>query len=1226
MFIYPFSRFHKRLLNKNNLYIYFAIILFLIPFIWLPDHKLDLGGDSSRLYFYSPNNYLKNLALFSPNAGGTVGYDVRQGYFFVPYLLLLVTLRHFLSIDPHLLINLSNGFVLSGAFLSVYFILGVLLRKIKIGEKQMVQIIGGLFFTLSPVIILDWNRALYNIYSFFIYPLLFLTLLKYIETNKFIYLWAGSLITSVFAINFNVTNIPWLLSFSFFSVVFFLVYGFFVKKLSKTLLALLIFLLLFFASGSFYVIPRVADLARPDNNLITLAFNKTKALNRGLIYFNSIYPSVKLKYNLMDQVQYQLLVDFNSPAKEMFVPHKKYMPFAVIYPIVILLAMLINKEEYLDKLLILNLLIFIPLLFFMTGNITPLAIKIYQKLFYIPGFAMFRHYIGKFAMAYAFFFSITFSIGLVIVLKHIKNRKISIGLIFFTLLLITLNGSPLLSGEIIRAQLWQSRNVSSLLVMNKKYKNLVKIISKENSSDKMISLPFTDENYQLLRGEGSGVYFGPHTIPVLVGEPVFAGIGGFGKFGPIITKLLENNDVTALGKIFSFLDVREIMFNSDQYIYTNFPGYPYSDFLKQKFKTGQAVRSFISQLNWKLDTSLKPFYIYKNKYFLPHFYLPHHIIYSPNKINALPGIVGLPGYKIRSAIYLGRINELTNSKINELKNRADEVVVEGKMMGREGILDIGKINQLQHSLPIAYPKYRPGSWQWRLALLKEKYDLWKMRKKPAEERMKKWLFYGDKRINEIKKFQITNNKSQINSKSQIPNLKDIILGNLSPFQLWQGDMNKAWDILQTWRGTEKFWPELQVFKAAIDRQQVAMQKISTRSESWQEWQEAIQKWQEKVAAVQPGPDFSQLEYEFNLPREGNYEIYIEKIPNYKYQITNKSQMAIINNVKGNWIDWGRRYFKKGQQKLVLPIRGLSRNLLDRQLGVKNYQGSRLYRLNLDYRNGSKSVLEIVENQNDKTPKVKQILPPALDELKHFSLYFHSSPEATLAAVRFSTVNGKRAKLEYQDLSLKQVLEPKLVLRSRNADNTDKEARITRKMPRIEFVKINPTKYRIKVTGAREPYTLVFSESFHKGWHLYLKNQLTNSKINGLTNYLMRMLGKIGEKITGLFLKNRGYGEEVASYFDGEIKEGTHRMTFLEPATFETWGKKPIAEDRHYLVNGYANSWYIKPSDVGGRENYELIVEFWPQRLFYIGLAISLATLISSLGYLGYVFLIKRLKD
>ena len=41
------------------------------------------------------------------------------------------------------------------------------------------------------------------------------------------------------------------------------------------------------------------------------------------------------------------------------------------------------------------------------------------------------------------------------------------------------------------------------------------------------------------------------------------------------------------------------------------------------------------------------------------------------------------------------------------------------------------------------------------------------------------------------------------------------------------------------------------------------------------------------------------------------------------------------------------------------------------------------------------------------------------------------------------------------------------------------------------------------------------------------------------------------------------------------------------------------------------------------ENYEIIIEFWPQRLFYIGLFISAVALIGCLGFLG-ISHIKRL--
>jgi len=147
---------------------------------------------------------------------------------------------------------------------------------------------------------------------------------------------------------------------------------------------------------------------------------------------------------------------------------------------------------------------------------------------------------------------------------------------------------------------------------------------------------------------------------------------------------------------------------------------------------------------------------------------------------------------------------------------------------------------------------------------------------------------------------------------------------------------------------------------------------------------------------------------------------------------------------------------------------------------------------------------------------------------------------------------------------------------------------------LEYKKINPTRYLIKVKTSKS-FWLVFSESFHEGWKAYV-NDTPND-----------------------------YGEIVASYFDGEIKEGTHKNVFLGRSTFETWSRELIPEERHLLVNGYANSWYITPEDTGGAGNYELIIEFWPQRLFYIGLGVSLITLLGCLGYLGFSFVTDKLK-
>jgi len=70
-------------------------------------------------------------------------------------------------------------------------------------------------------------------------------------------------------------------------------------------------------------------------------------------------------------------------------------------------------------------------------------------------------------------------------------------------------------------------------------------------------------------------------------------------------------------------------------------------------------------------------------------------------------------------------------------------------------------------------------------------------------------------------------------------------------------------------------------------------------------------------------------------------------------------------------------------------------------------------------------------------------------------------------------------------------------------------------------------------------------------------------------------------------------------------------------------REPISEDKHYLINGYANSWYITPEDAGEAENYEIMIEFWPQRLFHIGMIVSALSLLGSLGYLGWSLVKKR---
>lgn len=94
-----------------------------------------------------------------------------------------------------------------------------------------------------------------------------------------------------------------------------------------------------------------------------------------------------------------------------------------------------------------------------------------------------------------------------------------------------------------------------------------------------------------------------------------------------------------------------------------------------------------------------------------------------------------------------------------------------------------------------------------------------------------------------------------------------------------------------------------------------------------------------------------------------------------------------------------------------------------------------------------------------------------------------------------------------------------------------------KIPSLNFKKINPNKYEIKVKNATDPYFLVFSESYHPGW-------------------------------------------------------------------------KASVGGEHLTLNGFANAWYIEKTG-----DYQIILDFRPQRIYYISISVSVFALFASMIYL-----------
>jgi hypothetical protein len=72
----------------------------------------------------------------------------------------------------------------------------------------------------------------------------------------------------------------------------------------------------------------------------------------------------------------------------------------------------------------------------------------------------------------------------------------------------------------------------------------------------------------------------------------------------------------------------------------------------------------------------------------------------------------------------------------------------------------------------------------------------------------------------------------------------------------------------------------------------------------------------------------------------------------------------------------------------------------------------------------------------------------------------------------------------------------------------------------------------------------------------------------------------------------------------------------------------IEDEYHYKLDDFLNAWYIDvpkyceqeklcKKNEDGTYDIEMVIEFFPQRWFYLGLLISGTTLLGCLGYLGY---------
>ena len=212
----------------------------------------------------------------------------------------------------------------------------------------------------------------------------------------------------------------------------------------------------------------------------------------------------------------------------------------------------------------------------------------------------------------------------------------------------------------------------------------------------------------------------------------------------------------------------------------------------------------------------------------------------------------------------------------------------------------------------------------------------------------------------------------------------------------------------------------------------------------------------------------------------------------------------------------------------------------------------------------------------------------------------------------------------------------------NINVTEINTQLKNNTPKLEYKKINPTKYRVIIRKTKVAFPLIFSESFQSGWKAYpisfqreSKDDLTskvdsdyhifdgNSEVQASKSELVDFINK------GLISNNdnKNQIDFVSKDINGTIQNDNLKNNGIA----ETWFKTPLDENDHLEVNGFANSWIIDPNKIcngnnkcvnnaDGSHDMELVVEFWPQRSLDIGLLVSGGGLVGCLIFLAYKWL------
>lgn len=583
---YPSSDYQDRDVSVAILRFFVGIItlvLLVLPFLWMKPGEMDLGGDSSRLYFYEPFTFLKRLSLFSVTPFG-LGLT-EPNHYAIPFIVLLGLVKTVVG-SSYVLISLYNGAVLSVAFFSVHLIVSEIVSDRKKIHGLIARLSGmcaGLLYIFMPTMTGNWDKAIFSHTQVFLNPLMFYLLLKFFKTNRKAYLSGVLALTLIFSINFGLTSAPPFFAFYPLALLFLSIYVFGILRCAFHLRNILIGVLFALGLAVFHLVPQAFSLFDPGSFVNTRIFDRNSIYREGVQYFSGVLPYAKVSLKL-------LLAPLNA----------NMIWFAFLVPTVVVLGYILSRRN--NKTFILTGIFFLLTLFLLTAKITNIGVEIYKQLFYLPGFSMFRNFIGQWLFVFSFFYAMLFGQSLAVIFSKFKKPYIPTVVALLMCAVFIFGAWPFILGETVRDFHGLVENQHVPIRMDPKYEQTLEYIRRLPADGKILTFPFTDPYYQLLRGTNGGLYIGPSTISYLTDKRDFS---GYAVMTALISeeflKMVRNRNYEGLINLLRILNIRYIFHNDDPHIYdTDFAGWPYDHVRESMPKNQEDYKTFIGRIGGTL--------------------------------------------------------------------------------------------------------------------------------------------------------------------------------------------------------------------------------------------------------------------------------------------------------------------------------------------------------------------------------------------------------------------------------------------------------------------------------------------------------------------------------------------------------------------------------------------------------------------------------------------------